>query len=65
MAIFFSFDASSNLKKVRVMRDGFPPPTPLPSCYGGGGGEGAVDCITTYIMHIMKPSRWRAKLKGL
>ena len=60
MAIFFSFDASSSLV-VRVMRDGFPPSHPFAILLRGGG----VECITTYIMHIMKPSRWRAKLKGL
>ena len=59
MAIFFSFDASSSLV-VRVMRDGFPPSHPYAILLRGG-----VDCITTYIMHIMKPSRWKAKLKGL
>ena len=57
---FFSFDASSSLV-VRVMRDGFPPSHPFAILLRGEG----VDCITTYIMHIMKPSRWRAKLKGL
>lgn len=64
MAIFFSFDASSSLV-VRVMRDGFPPSHPFAILLRGGGGGGLYHNLTTYIMHIMKPSRWRAKLKGL